>query len=311
MVIKAVKFAENGFMTQPFACGLEDGVEKFDANVKYRSCLQNFLIDTGKEIILVDTGTPEDFPEQVPDEKTQIYVGNIFTDYVSALKNLGYQPEQVTKILVTHKHPDHTGELKSFPNAKIYLSRTEADEMKLDGKNIVRVDFTDGAYKNFEKSQKIADGIYYIFAPGHTTGTSIIIVEDGDVNYLIHGDVTYTDEALYMNKLSIATEDKAAARDTLNKVREFIRNNPTVYCSTHTPLGYENIENKKIVNLDEMPEPIPPGKIVAKKATGKYVCGICGYVYDPAENNGVAFEDLPADWKCPICKNGKDKFNKA
>ncbi len=311
MEIKAVKFAENGFMTQPFACGLEDGVEKFDANVKYRSCLQNFLIDTGKEIILVDTGTPEDFPEQVPDEKTQIYVGNIFTDYVSALKNLGYQPEQVTKILVTHKHPDHTGELKSFPNAKIYLSRIEADEMKLDGENIVRVDFTDGAYKNFEKSQKIADGIYYIFAPGHTTGTSIIIVEDGDVNYLIHGDVTYTDEALYMNKLSIATEDKVSARDTLNKVREFIRNNPTVYCSTHTPLGYENIENKKIVNLDEMPEPIPLGKIVAKKATGKYVCGICGYVYDPAEHDGVAFEDLPADWKCPICKNGKDKFNKA
>ena len=311
MEIKAVKFAENGFMTQPFACGLEDGVEKFDANVKYRSCLQNFLIDTGKEIILVDTGTPEDFPEQVPDEKTQIYVGNIFTDYVSALKNLGYQPEQVTKILVTHKHPDHTGELKSFPNAKIYLSRIEADEMKLDGENIVRVDFTDGAYKNFEKSQKIADGIYYIFAPGHTTGTSIIIVEDGDVNYLIHGDVTYTDEALYMNKLSIATEDKVAARDTLNKVREFIRNNPTVYCSTHTPLGYENIENKKIVNLDEMPEPIPLGKIVAKKATGKYVCGICGYVYDPAEHDGVAFEDLPADWKCPRCKQSKENFNKA
>ena len=25
----------------------------------------------------------------------------------------------------------------------------------------------------------------------------------------------------------------------------------------------------------------------------KYVCKICGYVYDPADNNGVAFEDLP------------------
>ena len=55
---------------------------------------------------------------------------------------------------------------------------------------------------------------------------------------MIHGYVTYTDEALYMNKLSIATEDKVAARDTLNKVREFIKNNPTVYVSTHTPLGY-------------------------------------------------------------------------
>ena len=63
------------YFTQSFACGLEDGAEKFDANVKYRSSLQNFVIDTGKEIILVDTGTPEDFPDQVVDEKTQIYLG--------------------------------------------------------------------------------------------------------------------------------------------------------------------------------------------------------------------------------------------
>lgn len=311
MEIKTVKLYENGFMTQPFACGLEDGVEKFDAKIKYRSSLQNFVIDTGKEIILVDTGTPEDFPDMVVDEKTQIFLGVKIKNYVDALKDLGYQPEQVSKILITHKHPDHTGVIEKFPNAKIYASREEckADELKFE--NVVPVDFTDGAYKNFDKCQKIADGVYYIFAPGHTTGNSIVIVEDGNLNYLIHGDVTYTDEALYMNKLSVATEDKVAARDTLNKVREFIKNNPTVYVSTHTPLGYENIENKKVVDLDNMPEPIPPTEIAASKATGKYVCSICGYVYDPAEHDGVKFEDLPADWKCPRCKQAKDKFNKA
>ena len=183
-------------MTQPFAMGGEDGTEKFDAKVKYRSSLQNFVIDTGKEIILVDTGTPEDFPEQVVDDKTQIFMGNKIKYYVDALKATGYQPEQVSKILVTHKHADHTGALKEFPNAKIYISRTEADAMKLNGENIVRVDFTDGAYKNFPACQKISDGVYYIKAVGHTTGNSIIVVEDGDLNYMIHGDVTYTDEAL-------------------------------------------------------------------------------------------------------------------
>lgn len=40
----------------------------------------------------------------------------------------------------------------------------------------------------------------------------------------------------------------------------------------------------------------------------KYVCTLCGYVYDPAENDGVAFEDLPADWVCPTCGVGKDQF---
>ena len=60
-----------------------------------------------------------------------------------------------------------------------------------------------------------------------------------------------------------------------------------------------------------MPEPIPVGEIEAGEASGKYVCSVCGYVYDPAEYDGVAFEDLPDDWKCPRCKQSKDKFNKA
>ena len=309
--VKAVKFCENGFMTQPFAMGGEDGAEKFDAKIKYRSCLQNFVIDNGEEVILVDTGLPAEYPDSTFDEKTQIFIGTKIKSYVDALKDLGYKPEQVTKILVTHKHEDHTGELRSFPNAKIYIGRPDAEAMKLSGENIIPVDFTDGAYKNFPACQKIADGVYYIQAVGHTKGNSIVIVEDGDLNYLIHGDVTYTDEALYQNKLSVVFEDLAAARETLNRVREFIRNNKTVYCSTHTPLGYENLEAKRICDLDNPPKTIPPKEIVAKAATGKYICSICGYVYDPAENGGVKFEDLPADWKCPRCKQGKDKFNKA
>ena len=42
----------------------------------------------------------------------------------------------------------------------------------------------------------------------------------------------------------------------------------------------------------------------------KYVCTVCGYVYDPIENDNVAFEDLPEDWVCPLCAVGKDMFEK-
>ncbi|MBR7032330.1 MAG: rubredoxin [Clostridia bacterium] len=47
------------------------------------------------------------------------------------------------------------------------------------------------------------------------------------------------------------------------------------------------------------------------QTSGKYVCSVCGYVYDPDEHDGVAFEGLPDDWKCPRCKQPADKFNKA
>jgi rubredoxin len=47
----------------------------------------------------------------------------------------------------------------------------------------------------------------------------------------------------------------------------------------------------------------------------KYVCGICGYVYDPAVGDpdagvtvGTPFEKLPEDWVCPVCGAGKDDF---
>ena len=48
----------------------------------------------------------------------------------------------------------------------------------------------------------------------------------------------------------------------------------------------------------------------------KYVCDVCGWVYDPAvgdpENGiepGIAFEDIPEDWVCPLCGVGKDEFS--
>ncbi len=33
--------------------------------------------------------------------------------------------------------------------------------------------------------------------------------------------------------------------------------------------------------------------------------------FDPNEHDGVAFEDLPEDWRCPRCRQPKEKFNKA
>ena len=55
----------------------------------------------------------------------------------------------------------------------------------------------------------------------------------------------------------------------------------------------------------------------AKAAGPKYVCSVCGYVYDPAVGDpdrgipaGTPFEALPKDWRCPICKVPKEKFNK-
>ena len=313
MIIKAIKFRKDGYYTQPFAFGGEEGPDKFDKNVRYRGSLQNYLIDTGDEVILVDTGLPAGFPEEVMEESALAYTGKNICDYMEALAALGYRPEQVTKILLTHKHSDHSGELRSFPNAQIFVGTEEIGVAEFkDIPNLIPVHFTDGPYYNFPESQRIAEGVWFIKAKGHTHGNSLVIAECEGLFYMFQADITYVDEALYENKLSVVYDDLPAARETLDRVREFVRNHPTVYMGTHTPQGYENLEAKRVMDLDHpVPTVLAEVDFTKQEASGKYVCSICGYVYDPAEHDGVAFEDLPDDWRCPRCKQGKEKFNMA
>ena len=249
MEIKAIRMFDGGFMNQAFAFGGEDGKDAFDEQIIYRSSLQNFLIDTGEEVILVDTGYKNGFPAPAKKLGSPLYMGEKVADYMESFAALGYKPEQVTKILLTHKHPDHSAALEYFPCAKVYVSPQDADALNLSGDNIVRVTYKDGAYKNFPETEIIAPGIRLIEAKGHTLGNSIVIAEDEGLFYMMHGDVTYCDAALKANKLSIVFEDKAAARETLDRVREFVKDNPTVYLSTHCPEGYENLEMKRIMKL--------------------------------------------------------------
>lgn len=48
----------------------------------------------------------------------------------------------------------------------------------------------------------------------------------------------------------------------------------------------------------------------------KYVCNVCGYIYDPAigdPDSGIPaqtpFEKIPENWVCPVCGVGKEEFS--
>ncbi len=47
----------------------------------------------------------------------------------------------------------------------------------------------------------------------------------------------------------------------------------------------------------------------------KYICKVCGYIYDPEKGDtshgisaGTSFQNLPDDWRCPICGVPKSEF---
>ena len=63
-------------------------------------------------------------------------------------------------------------------------------------------------------------------------------------------------------------------------------------------MGYKNFQEDKVEN-------------------GKYECVECRYIYNPKYGNeragikpGTQFEDLPENWICPVCGEGKDMFEK-
>ena len=87
------------------------------------------------------------------------------------------------------------------------------------------------------------------------------------------------------------------------------------------PLTYANYRQiKKGLSPKTAPTYIDKTKLSnekpkEEKIMKKYVCTVCGYVYDPAVGDpdsgikaGTAFEDIPDDWVCPVCGVGKDSF---
>ena len=67
------------------------------------------------------------------------------------------------------------------------------------------------------------------------------------------------------------------------------------------------MEEKKDLNVEKIRD-VSGGSWMSDSV---YFCSVCGYVNDPADHGGVAFEALPEDWLCPRCRQPKEKFNMA
>jgi len=93
---------------------------------------------------------------------------------------------------------------------------------------------------------------------------------------------------------------------------------PLTYAAYHANKG-KAPKNAPTYRAPEQQKASSAEKTKSKKGESsmkKYVCSVCGYVYDPEEGDpesgvapGTAFEGLPDDWVCPVCGAGKDEFS--
>ena len=144
------------------------------------ACDTGFLVNTGKELILVDAGAGTWFG------------GGTLGRLVDSLRSAGYAPEQVDRVLVTHMHSDHIGGLTTqdgkrvFPNAEVFVSKAESTfwlspEMAAKAPKDVQPFFLAaqaisapyikaGKWHTFSDSETLGGGVRLVSLHGHTPG---------------------------------------------------------------------------------------------------------------------------------------------
>ncbi len=129
------------------------------------------------------------------------------------LAEVGVKPEDVTDVVLTHDHWDHTGGLTQLPNARVIMSGADADWILAQHDQLIggamphhfdsvrtridRISFSGPPTDGFEHSADLfGDGSFVaVPTPGHTRGATSYFVNSGDgKRWLFIGDAAWTQE---------------------------------------------------------------------------------------------------------------------
>ena len=188
-----------------------------------------YVIASGSSVILVDTGAGELF-------------GPVGGKLPASLQAAGFKPEQITDILITHIHTDHSGGLVRagrmfFPNATVHVAKADVDyfldKSKLQdesiGKFVKEALATVGVYqragkvKAFSGSVEILPGITAIPTPGHTPGHTFYRVRSGDESIEFWGDIIHAGQVQFAQPAVTITFDVDQEAARAQRVKQFAR----------------------------------------------------------------------------------------
>ncbi|SNT11309.1 MULTISPECIES: MBL fold metallo-hydrolase [unclassified Azospirillum] len=170
----------------------------FQAN-PVEASINAFLLEMPGHLILVDTGSGELFG---PGNGGKL---------VGSMSAMGFQPEQVTDILITHAHSDHAGGLVRggqpvFTNATVYVgkpdvdfffdranqARTGYDKVHFDiAQNTLKPYLDAGKVKMFSGTEQILPGISATIHPGHTPGAAFYTLTSKGEQIVFIGDTIH------------------------------------------------------------------------------------------------------------------------
>jgi N-acyl homoserine lactone hydrolase len=233
-----------------------------------------WAIETSEGVIVVDTGEtartrePGYFPRWHPYFRLAVQLHVSPEQEVGPqLLKLGICPDDVRTVILTHLHTDHAGGLHHFPKSEILASDEEVALAKgfagqLRGylpnrwpqwfapRSIV---FESKAIGPFDRSHPVtSDGTVVIVpTPGHTPGHVSVVIVDGDVNYFLAGDTTYTQQSLVEEQVDGVSPSEAVSLQTMRRIIEYARSQPMIYLPAHDPESGDRLANGITVPVSE------------------------------------------------------------
>ena len=238
-----------------------DSVVRFDPTKAYRSTsvidwsrhaelldddgllqltLGGYLVRSRDRVILVDAGVG---PEDRPGKNATMPGGNMLDN----LRASGTAPEEVTDVVFTHLHVDHVGwgavgDKIIFPNATYRCHQADWDYFSNGGVMGApeKLAVMAPAVKCWSAATTLAPGLDVVEAPGHTPGSSIVVLSDGDARGVLLGDVVHCPAELVEDEWeTIGDVDPALARRTATALaKEYEGSDVTIGAAHFTDLRF-------------------------------------------------------------------------
>lgn len=216
----------------------------FQAN-PVEASINAFLLETPGRLVLVDTGSGELFG---PGQGGKL---------VASMAALGFRPEQVSDILITHAHSDHAGGLvrggrRVFVNATVHVgkpdvdfffdranqARTGYDNIHFDiAQNMLKPYLDAGKVKTFTGTVEVLPGISATIHPGHTPGAAFYTLTSKGEQIVFIGDTIHVAAVQFPDPdvtIAYDQDDKRAAQVRKQAFAEFAARG-TLIAAPHLP----------------------------------------------------------------------------
>jgi N-acyl homoserine lactone hydrolase len=234
---------------------------------KLRSpCLAYVVRHPTAGTILIDTGMHPDVATDLRKDFGRLLslvfrgIKPAAVPYDEQLRELGIDPGDPLRVIMTHLHVDHTSGMRLLPSATFLCTREEwaaaahdsraaakgyAPHHLPDTSRVELVDFeTNGEpHGQFPKAiDLLGDGsIRLVSTPGHTVGHMSVLVRGADErDLLLVGDAAYTLRSIDEQILPLLTADDATYRRTLRELKAFTEESPgATLIPSHDPAAWQ------------------------------------------------------------------------